>query len=467
MNYSLKLILSGVIQFTIAAVFASLIMACAGRPVPVEKTIRSDFSAVASRYRPGDAKPDLPVLSTRSGIDDYLRFAILNNPAVEAAYYEWAASVEQISVARSLPDPRLTFQADIADMISSLMAGLMLDLPGPGKLRAAGEAAAAESRVRYAAFEAEVLRIAFAVKSAYYRLAFLEENIHVQRDTLKLLDDLEQLARQQNAAGRAMLQDVLRAQIEQEQLRTRIENLEDSRGMLLAEFKAALGLGPGDSIPPTPSVFTLSGETPDSEGILETALRQNPAIQQMAADIKRAQAMLDLARKAGVPDFSIGLEVDVKPDPVMWRPSAGISLPVWRDRIAAEIAAAQAGKRAAEARLDGEQVRIAAELAAMLYMHRESVRNADLLENRLIPKGRQSLEAARAGYASGRSAFFDVIESHRQLLMFDTALIEARTQRELSLANLSLLIAGTPPPGDPLQHSEENSDHQNTKEDSR
>jgi len=422
---------------------------CAGVPTPIEKASREDLAKVAAHYRPGDAKPELPVLTEESKIGDYLRFAMLNNPRIEAAYYDWFSSVESITIARSLPDPRLTFSADISDMVESVMAGLMVDLPGPGKLRAAGNVAAADSQGRYFAFEAEVLRASFAVKSVYYRLQFLEDNIRIQRDTLKLLGDLEQLARQQNAAGRATLQDALRAQIEQEQLKTQIDNLEESRGTLLAEFKAALGLGVSDADPPLPAQFVSSGEAPDRDKILETALQRNPAIQQMGADVRRAQAMLDLTRKAGVPDFSVGIEADLRAVPTMWTPAASVTLPIWRDKIAAGIAGAQAGKRAAEARLTGEQVQLAADLTAMLYMYRESVRNTRLLEDRLIPKGRQSLQAARAGYATGKSSFLDVIDGYRQLFGFDLTFIEARTQRELALASLSLLIAGVPPQGSP------------------
>ena len=46
--------------------------------------------------------------------------------------------------------------------------------------------------------------------------------------------------------GKATLQDVLRAQIEQERLNNEIVNLEDSRGPLLAQFKAALGIEPNE-----------------------------------------------------------------------------------------------------------------------------------------------------------------------------------------------------------------------------
>ena len=65
-------------------------------------------------------------------------------------------------------------------------------------------------------------------------------------------------------------------------------------------------------------------------------------------------------------------------------------------------------------------------------------------------RARQSLDAARSGYAAGRSSFLDVIDAERQLLVFDLSLVEARTQRELSLASLSLLIAGTAPEGAPI-----------------
>ncbi|NOT32323.1 MAG: TolC family protein [Planctomycetes bacterium] len=408
---------------------------------------------MSQRYRPGDAKPALPTLTTTSPLADYLRFATLNSPRVEAAYYDWAAAVEGITPARSRPDPRLTFESDIADTVTSLMPGLMLDLPGPGKLRAAGDVMAAESRVAYFGFEREILRTALAVKTAYYRLHFLEETIRVESETLRLLDELEQLAQQQNAAGRVTLQDVLRAQIARDQVETEITNLEDSRSALAAELKSALGLGPRDAAPPIPVTFEPSVGDPRPDELLATALIRNPDLRAMEEDVLRAEASLGLARKSGVPDFSLGLELDFKATPTLFRPSAGMTLPIWRDKLAAEIAGAQAEKRAAEARLTAEQVELAAELAAMLFLFREAVRNDALLANKLLPKARQSLDAARAGYVNGRAGFLDVIDAQRTLLEFELAGIEARTQRELALASLSLAIAGIAPAGAPILES--------------
>lgn len=423
---------------------------CTGTPIASERAARSDVAAVASRYRPGDAMPTLPELTSASSLADFLRFAMLNSPRVEAAYYDWAAAVEGITVARSLPDPRLTFEADITDSIMSLMPGLMIDLPGPGKLRIKGEEMAAESAVAYFLFEREVLRAAFAVKVAYYRLHYLEEAIRLQRETLLLVRELEQLALQQNAAGRVTLQDVLRARIASDQIESDIENLADSRGALLAELKAALGLGPADADPPLPATFEPSNGALSDDELRSAVLARNPGLRAMEADVRRAESRLALARKSRVPDFSLGVEVDLEASPTMVRPSAGMSLPIWRDKIAAEIAGAQASKRASEARLTSEEVQLAADLAATLFMYREAVRNDALLSDKLVPKAGQSLEVARAGYANGRAGFLDVIDAQRSLLEFELAGIEARTQRELALASLSLTIVGIAPADAPV-----------------
>lgn len=425
----------------------AVLAGCSGTPTTSEQRARADVQAVASVYRPGDARPALPALTPTSPLSDFLRYAMLNSPRVEAAYYAWAASVERITTARSLPDPRLTFEADITDTIETLMPGLMIDLPGPGKLRAAGDVAAAGSRAGYFAFESEVLRTAYATKSAYIRLHFLHDTLRVERVGLELLDDVEMLARQQVSAGRGTIQDVLRAQIEREQLTNQIANLEDSRSVLEAEFRAALGHAPADATIPIPGGFEPGLEPPPADEVLRLASAHNPLLRRLEAEVRRGEAMLDLARASRVPDFSLGLEADVKASPVMWRPSASMTLPIWRDKIAAEIAAAQADERSAEARLSAEQISLAAELASMLYLYRESGRNEELYIATLLPRARQSLDAARSGYAADRSSFLDVIEAERQLLQFELAGVQARAQRELAIASISLLIAGAAPEG--------------------
>jgi outer membrane protein, heavy metal efflux system len=428
----------------------SLLAGCHGIPTEGERAARRDLQAVSNAFQPHPAIRNLPALTTNSPLGDYLRFAMLNEPRIEAAYFDWAASVERITVQRSLPDPQLTFQSDIADVVRTVMPGLMQAFPGPGKLKAAAQAATAESRTKYFAFETSVLRTAFALKRSYYQLWFLDEKIRINRQTLDLLATLEKIARAQNEVGKVTLQDVYRAQIEQDQLATEIANLEDSRHPLTAQLKAALGLARGLADPPPPGRFESTPLDLNGDDLLATAFARNPGLKAMEADVRLAEASIALARKSKLPDFSLGLMADAKAAPTMFRPLAGATLPIWRDKIAAQIAAAQANKRAAQARLSAEQISVTVDFAMKSYEYREVTRNLALLQNRLVPKARQSLEIARSGYLAGQINFFNLIDAERTLLTFQLEEVEARTRRELVLADLSLSIAGIFPEGAPI-----------------
>ena len=289
-------------------VFAMLALTgCKGFTTPGEREARQQIGTVKPAYRPNDQHPALPDLTTNSSLGDFLTYAMLNQPQVEAAYYDWAASVENITVTRSLPDPQLTFQMDIKNIVTSVMPGLLQQFPGPGKLRAQAKAATAESQARYFTFESAVLQTAYDVKQSYYRLWFLDEKIRVDREMLRLLSELERIARAQNEVGQVTLQDVYRAQIEEDRLKTEIANLEDSRHPLQAQFKAALGLTREQPVPPLPGRFETTTLDLSPEQILDTAFARNPQLKAMEAEVRQAQASLDLAHKSKVPDFSLGL----------------------------------------------------------------------------------------------------------------------------------------------------------------
>jgi len=429
---------------------AALSAGCVGLSRSGERQARRDVAEVAGVYRPHDRTPALPELTTASSLSNVLVYAMLNQPKVEAAYYDWAASVEKITVDRSLPDPKLTFESDIADIVMTIMPGLMQDFPGPGKLKAAANAATAASRAKYFNFESAVLQSALDLKRAYFNLHFLDERIRINRQSLQLLRGLEKIARAQNEVGKVTLQDVYRAQIEQDQLATEIANLEDSRLSLVAQYKAALGLKHDQPDPPAPAEFEPTALGLNADELLATAFARNPQLKAMEAEVRMAEADIAMARKSRVPDFSVGLEADAKAAPTMYRPQATMTLPIWRDKIAAEIAQAQAGKRAAQARLTSEQIGLTVDVAMKTYDYQEVTRNLALLQDKLVPKARQSLEIARSGYLAGEIDFFNLIDAERTLLNFQLMEVESRTQREIVLAELSLVIAGVPPPGAPV-----------------
>jgi outer membrane protein TolC len=429
----------------------SLFAGCSGVATTNELRAREDIKTTESAYRPKDAKPALPNLSPNSSLSDLIQYALLNNPKVESAFYEWKAAVEAITIERSLPNPMLSFSAEITRSVDALSPAIMTDpmgsLPGPGKLQLRAEAAYEESVKKRALFENELLTAALEVKRVYYQLWVLEEEIRLMKETLAVVDEFERLARERLAVGKVAQQDVLRAQIEQDKLKTQLANLEDSRETLKARFRSALGLGPERPLPTVVARLEPSKMDFTEQSLLETAFVRNPRLKAMQSEVKQAIALFQLARKSAIPDFSGGIGVNLRASPLSWMPSVGVTLPIWRDKIAAEIARGGAQLQAARAKLTAEELDLAVMFAETIFAWREADRNVKLYGDKIIPKVAAALESAQAGYTAGISDFMDLLEAQRSLLEFRSAYAMAVGQREMILAEMSFAILGRWPEG--------------------
>ncbi len=438
------------IRLGIWSAAALILGGCRGVPTAGEQTARHDFSMVATQYRPAGQSAGLPVLTADSSLSNFLAYALLNSPSVAAAFNDWSASVENITVTRSLPDPQLTFQAYIQDAITSLMPGLAWNLSGPGKLAARAEVATAASQEKYFLFEGALLQARFNVKQAYYELGRVEEQLRLKREMCQLLENQARVLQAQGTAGTANLTEWLRVQNDLAGVRKELESLEDSRRLALVDFQAALGIAPEQPAPPVPVHFEASPDLADTDSLLHTALEHNPQLAGMAAEVRVAEAGIAVAYKDRVPDFNLALMADVKASPVLFWPQSSMSLPIWRDKLAAEVAQAEAAALAAQSRLKAAQIDVAVNFAGKWFAYRETTRDLRLIENQLMPRADQSLQMVRAGYQAGTMDFSSLISAEQTVLDLKWQIAETRTDREIALAELTLLVAGIPPANTPL-----------------
>lgn len=425
----------------------ALLAGCSGTATQSELRAREDIRKTEAAYHPEGAKPELPSLTEKSSLTEIIQFALLNNPRVESAFYEWKSAVETITVERSLPDPKLSLSAEIMRNLEALTPMLMVELSGSGKLALQAEAAYEESGKKRALFENELLTAVLAVKRVYYQMWVLEEEIRLTNETLAILDELERLARERLAVGKVTQQDVLRAQIERDKLKNQLASLEDSRETLKVRFRSALGLSPDQSLPAVVPRIEPSKVDFTEQSLLETAFAKNPRLKAMQSEVRQAIALYQLAGKAAVPDFSGGVGVNLRASPLSWMPSVGMTLPIWRDRIAAEIARGGAELKAARAKLAAEELDLAVMFAETVFAWREADRNVKRYGDKIIPKAKSALESAQAGYTAGISDFMDLLEAQRGLLEFRMAYVMAVGQREMILAEMSFAILGRWPEG--------------------
>ena len=95
--------------FATRTVCLGLLLA-AGCAVPGGPEAFSDLDRIEGAAGYASAERKLPELGGTAALDDYLRYAALNNPGLEAAFNRWKAALQRVPQVTALPDPRFTYQ---------------------------------------------------------------------------------------------------------------------------------------------------------------------------------------------------------------------------------------------------------------------------------------------------------------------------------------------------------------------
>ena len=412
-----------------------------------EGQLRDRITTTARTYRPDGQQPTLPALTASSPAADYIHFALLKHPQVEAAFYDWRAATETITSARSLPDPKLTFEADITTTLMTLMPGFMFDLMGPGKRTAMGREAAAGTEVAHRNYVTAILRTAADVRKAWLELAYIEEAHRLHTLAIASVGDSFAIADATYVTGRGMssLETQVALQNELAEHQTDHAILTDRLAAARIRFKSALGLQPTDPDPAWPAFPLIATPLPSEDELWRHALAANPDLGKMRAMVEMAIAGVTVAGKSRTPDIELGAMVDLKANPLMVRPTASVSLPLWRDKIAATIAAAEARRDAATARLNAEELTLAAEFAQMLFMVRESDRMIAAIDQTSLPNIERLSATVEASYQSGMSGAAMIFETRLKVTMLRLNRLALLLQRENAVTDLLLLTADIAP----------------------
>jgi outer membrane protein, heavy metal efflux system len=437
----------------IASALATVaLVGCAGVPAPEERSARADMRAAGARLLAQEGRPALPTLRPESPPEEFARYAVLNHPAVVAAYYDWRASVEDIVPARTLPDPQFVFQADVTNTLSSFMPGLVFGFMGSGKRAAMGREATAASRVARRSYISAVLNTAAEARKAWMELAYGDEAIRLQEASIGALESSLAIADTDYTTSRGMgtLAGQVRFANDLAKARSGLASLGDRRAAFRARFKSALGLAPADPDPVWPRASLAPTPLPGADELWRRAEAANPELGRMRTMVEMAVEAVEVAHKAGRPDFTLGTMVDLRTNPTLVRPLATLDLPIWREKVAAILAAAQARRDASVARFSTEQLNLAAELARLLYLVREADRTIAYVEHDALPSFDRSIATAEAAYQSGLTNSGMIPETQLMALAARLDRAGALRDRETAVTELLLLTAGVAPAGSPV-----------------
>jgi outer membrane protein TolC len=343
--------------------------------------------------------------------------AMERNPELRVAAESLAAARTRPVQAGARPDPMVSvllvndgFAPSLGtrDMTTlGVMASQDLSWPGKRALRAAiagADVAVAEQQLARAR-----LAVAAAVRIAYHALHEARALLALAREQVELGGQAAAAARARYVVGQGTQQDVLRAQAELTRLGQLPVEQQAQEEVRLAELNRLLGRAGGP-------IGTAAEEAPPTaeplEVVLERVRSSSPELAAARAAVERARLSAELARKASRPDFTVeaGYMNRGGLDP-MWQAGIGIRLTGSRGARRAAVEEAEAGRRAAEARVASVESLLRLRTQERLVRLAAIERIAAAYAEGVVPQGRLAVDAALAGYGAGRTPYASVLDA--------------------------------------------------------
>lgn len=408
-------------------------------------------AAAAEPQRPA-APLELPA---GAGPDDYVALALSRNPTIAAAAARLQRLAARVPQATSLDDPMLQV-APIGKMAQTaagevgLMTGVSQRLPFPGKLDARGQVALREFAAAASELEQARLEVAGDARRAYWSYYLAFHSAEVTRQSLGLLQQIQQTAQASYRAGRVPQQDVLRVTTEIGQTEAELADVLQ-RVTTAAAMLNQLMDRPVNAALPAPPDTSIATVEASLDAVLSNAAARNPQIEQVRQQLAAARARLRLARLQRYPDLTVSLNYNFVDDDGLaamangddqWWLGFAINLPIWVEKYRAMEVEALRGVVEQGANLRATQNRMAFRIADALARVDAQHQTVDLLRQRILPDARQTLDVSLSAYRAGQIEFLTVVDNWRQLLRLQLLEISAVSQLNQAAADLEEASGG-------------------------
>jgi outer membrane protein, heavy metal efflux system len=258
-----------------------------------------------------------------------------------------------------------------------------------------------------------------------------------------LLDELIDTTRTRYAAGSALKQDALQAEVERAGLDKQLLRLHQQQVSIQARINALLNRSPDAPLPaaaPTP----VQSSPPALEIVQTLALGRHPELLGLDAKISASNSRVTVAEKAFYPDFQLGVGYNSLWDNSDKRPGIGVSInvPLNRSKRKSELDRARAESRRAGWMLAERRAELLSNVAQARARVIEAQDSVVLYQDRLAPLAEEFFTAALADYQSGSGTFLNVIIAEQRKLTTDLELARAHADAARRIAELEQWTGG-------------------------
>lgn len=408
------------------------------------------FLAAASRAQDADWTSRLSTAIAR---------AIAQNPEIAGMEARIVAASHRVGQSTALPDPQL----DLAlkdfpvshfslsrDDFTMEVVGLQQMFPGAGKRPARRAVAEAELAGASALHEDHRLRLAAEVADAFFSLGEIDARTAIIERSRDRLKRVAASASERYRLGKGAQADVLRSNLEVTAAEEKLVGLRGERRGAEARWNALQALRPGEEVAPT----ALPPDEPSlpTEGeLVDLAIGRSPLVAVGAAEVRRAEEDLSLARFESRPDITAAAYYAHRID---YEDLAGVgvsvTLPFAQDKRLkerrAEKDAELSGARASLEMIKNDVGRGIAEAYADLD---RSIEQARLYRSSILPQAESNASAAAEAYTVGQVDFLTYVRAAIDRDAYEAELAMRRAAAWRAVAALQKasglpLVPGTP-----------------------
>lgn len=391
-------------------------------------------------------------LSSRAeGIDwndpeSVARAAAAVNPSLLELKAEIAAARERVTPAGALPNPMLMTgvenqQTDLSidRQMTMYKAGISQTLTRRSRRTAQRTLAQLEVERIEHEYEARLAEIERDVLDAYYDAAAAQSQLIATEEVATLAGVIGEASRIRYETGIVPQSDMIRAKLQQSDVRHQALALRGRRAEAVAKLAALLDVS-DDGVPP----FSAAMRHQHPAGVPATLPETTPAIAALEAEVSSADEEIALAKLAGKPDWNIEASYGIRPYEKDTISVIGrVELPVRRRAtIEPHVREAVARREAAARQIDVLRRQLRSDLGVAAARRAEARQQIDLHMNELVPQAKLGFQSALASYQAGKDTFESAVSSLQSYLALNVDYFDFLRQEQEAEADIDALRKG-------------------------
>ena len=385
-----------------------------------------------------------------------IQIAVERSPKIKAAKARWQATIEQYPQVTALPDPMFMYGYFLRSVETRVgpqrhRVSFSQSFPYPGTLDAAGEVVKKAIEIERIKHEQVIRDLIVELKLSYHELAYLQRAVELTRQNHQLVTSILTIATARYAEGKAILNDVLKAQSQLAQLAydlillEELQRVEHANIAGILSISSATGLGTALPVPYEPldvglvdiekqalskrqelRIAELSIDKA-SKGISLAELQTKPMLKLDLMTIETGEALMPDALGSGKNPFTIGF---------------GVTIPWSSLKNSSKVREAQQNHEVIKANKHTLEDATRVALRKVYFRLENARRLVELYETTLIPQAGAAIEAAETWHQEGPKSVTGFLETQGVWLNFNLARLRAIADYQQNLARLEQLVGG-------------------------